>query len=229
MKKYIALPLALLTATAVAGGADHYQPSTPRLPDGLYAGVGIGANALDFQSLVSGPTSQNEYFGRTSVLGNFFVGYNHDLSQRFNLGLEGFFNYQDTKSTLTAGSGLLSSKFYNVYNFGLKLMPALILGTNVRVFADVGISWGKFKYDTSQNARNFNSPNSYEDFRPAWLAGTGAQVALTRSLSLRGEYMYIDYSQWRLDTPLSTGAVTVTKFRSTANQFIGSLIYSFDG
>lgn len=201
--------------------------NTTVFADGLYAGLGVGSQSLDFRTEVTGVTSQIENFGQSNVLGDVFVGYNHDFNSWFNLGLEVFYTFYDINTTLAASNSLASSVYKTNYNYGIKLMPAVNVGQNARLFVDVGATSGNFQYNSSAFARRFGSPSRYTTKLTGLVLGAGTDVAITPRLSIRGEYQNISYNRWNISTPLIRGLSVNTSFQNTENQFIASLIYHF--
>lgn len=225
MKKGMLYGLFFVSTGAFAGGMGDV--TTTMLADGFYAGLGIGATSLSYKTSVVGIAPQSEHFGHSGVLGDVFLGYNRDFAHWFNLGLEGFYSYYALSNTLTAGNAVVSSEYNANYNYGLKVMPAVNVAGNVRVFGEVGAVSGHFKYRPSSIAQQFGSPSSYSKNLAALLLGVGTDIALSSRVSVRGEYQNIAYNDWNISTPLTTGSVVKTKFQNRSNQFIASIIYHF--
>lgn len=225
MQKTIIYSLCLVSSMTYAG--EMSNTSSPLLADGFYAGIGVGSQSLDFKATVSRISPQIEHYGQSKVLGDVFVGYNHDLRPLFNVGLEAFYTFYDINTRLTAGNPSASSAYQANYNYGIKLMPAVNVRQSARLFVDVGVTGGDFKYNTSVFARQAGSPSSYSKNLTGLLLGVGTDVAITNHLSIRGEYRNISYNDWNISSSLTGGLVVNTKFHNNANQFIASLIYHF--
>ena len=215
-----------LASFVTFAGTMHDVEST-MLPDGFYAGVGLGSISLDYKTRVTGIIPQSEHFGHSGALGDVFLGYNRDLSFWFNLGLEVFYSFYDLDNTLSGGNSNFSSIYQTNDNYGIKLMPAVNLRNNARIFADVGATTGQFEFEPSIIARKFGSPSSYSKSLLGVMLGVGTDVALTNNFSFRGEYQNISYNHWNISTPLTTRQMVKTQFLNNENQFIASFIYHF--
>lgn len=225
MQKGLISSLWMASSIAFAGTMSDVRPIG--FPDGFYAGLGIGAQSLDFRTTVQSLALHVEHFGQSNVLGDVFVGYNRNLNSWFNLGLEVFYTFYDINTTLSGGNLSAASVYKTNNNYGLKLMPAVNLGQNARWFIDVGAVGGNFQYNTSVLAREFGSPSRYSKTLAGLMLGVGTDVAITSHLSIRGEYQNISYNRWNISTPLVGGLVANTRFQNTENEFITSLIYHF--
>ncbi len=198
------------------------------LSDHFYVGLGVGSQALDFKVRVTGGRqTQSEHFGQSNVLGDVFIGYNRDIVPWFNLGLDVFYSFYNITTTLTEGNSLSASRYKTNGNYGVKLMPAVNLKPNARLFFDVGATRGHFIYNTSFSARQLGLPGSYSANLAGLILGGGIEVALTKHLSVRGEYQNISFNSWNISTKLTNGLLINSSFQNTENQFIASLIYHF--
>lgn len=196
--------------------------------DHFYVGLGIGSEALDFKTSVTGITStQREHFGQSDLLGNVVLGYNHNMNPWFNLGLDVFYSFYNITTTLTEGNSFGSSVYKTNGNYGIKFMPAINLKQYARLFLDIGVTGGHFIFNTSALARQLGAPSSYSTNLAGLMLGGGIEVALTQHLSVRGEYQNISFKPWNISTTLTRGQIINTHFQNTENQFIASLIYHF--
>ncbi len=202
------------------------------LPDGIYAGVGVGVLAHSVKSsVISVPNIVNESgnHGGMSFLGQFSAGYDRNICNWFNLGAEGFINYHDAsvKMGFDQNTPEYSSKFKSNYSYGINLVPAWNIASNARIFSDIGVSFGSFEYYTSTASQAIGTPSKYtKDALPGLVLGLGSEMALTSKLSLRGAYQCVIYQTWKLNTVASATTFT-TKFHEKSNQFIVSMVYHF--
>jgi opacity protein-like surface antigen len=230
MKKLIALTLLSSVSTITLAGTMG-EAKAPMLTNGLYAGIGIGANSLDFNTStnLSGPrvsVNAKEKFGVSAVLGDVFGGYNYKFTPLINVGLEVFYSFYNLKNTLTAGIPDNASNYKSNYNYGIRLLPGINLMTNARLFGAVGATSGHFTYLSSNEAQRYGSPSHFSKNLTGLILGLGTDVALTSKLSIRGLYQNISYGTWSFTTPITIG-VNKTQFKNQENQFIASLLYHF--
>jgi opacity protein-like surface antigen len=236
-KKYLFAITIAASTTAFAGGGMVPPKNVLTLPDGAYAGLGIGIDSYKINSTVSitgtgSPAiNSSDNAGQMAFLGQLFAGYNRNFGQYFNLGAELFIAYNNSSVTIAQSSvAAFQSSFKNRFDYGVELMPAWNIASNARIFGGIGAAFGSFKYNPPSIAIDAGSPASYtKDALPGLLLSAGADIAVTDKISLRGEYQFIDYENWAINTPLTSGPfeTSASKLKEKSSQFLASIAYHF--
>lgn len=136
--------------------------------------------------------------------GTLSAGYGYMMSPLFFLGGEVFVGnsarIKDFKAQLDSDDGVGSS-----WNYGLSLLPGLMITDHVLAYLRVGGTWTSFNDSTDHNNQTLG----------AWQAGFGAQTNVYNEWDLRAEYVYSGYN-----TLKDRGKVT-------ADQFNIGVVYKF--
>jgi outer membrane immunogenic protein len=172
---------AVLTfAVTAASAADLYRsPATPQYApyppyvNSTYSWMGpyIGANFGYQWSALS-----NSDADPSGIQGGFQAGYNWQYNQLV-LGAETDFQLSDARGTFA------NYQFSNPW-FGTVRGRAGWAMNNILFYGTLGLAYGRGEVDTSgitENTMNFG-----------WTAGGGLELGMTRNISLRAEYLYID-------------------------------------
>lgn len=225
----IAATCLLGTTVAFAGGVE--PPVAPSFNNDFSIGIGLGAEALNTQVVTRGAWDDNITSGAEDLMGRIYGNYTYVFGNRFNLGGEVYFQYENISSAfvpeLTVGGISVGSSLDLRYRYGIKLMPGYDIANNVRMFLAVGADWAKMRYNFSDVAQRFSgAPANTETTKPGLLLGTGLDVALPHSLSLRAEYDHINNQVWTIDQGSGRFAQNAN-FKSTANEFLLAVAYHF--
>jgi outer membrane immunogenic protein len=205
-----------LAAPAFAQSADAWTWTGP------YVGVNVGYGGGDFKYPFSGTTDAagtNRVAGQarqssSGVLGGGQLGYNYQMPNGWVLGLE---------TDIAAGDIGGKSSFYSAAAAGNVTTSGLdskinYLGTlrgrigkpmfdgRFMPYVTGGFAYGGVRTNASFNCTtcaNVGAFSSGTQTQTGWTAGAGAEYALTRHLSFKVEYLYVDLGSQNL-----TGAGT---------------------
>lgn len=172
--------VALAAALALAAGAEAVaaadlvpQLSVPRAGwQGPYVGVNLG---YQFGSVANNPADPSGFAGGLQG------GYNVQRDQ-FVFGAEADFQFSGAEDRFAPW------KFSNPWFGTLRGRAGAVFG-NTLLYGTVGLAYGALR---GENAFLGNSQTSTEF---GWVAGAGAEMALTRNWSSKIEYLYIDLGE----------------------------------
>ena len=228
MKKFLLAATALTALAGPALAADlavrapaPYAPAPAAyVPAFTWTGFYVGANAggavsSDITSTTVFDPSVGGGVDKASVrAGGFAVGgtlgYNYQIYQNFVIGVEGDIGYADiqAKST-TSGFGFSSTDRIGVDGYlgtirgriGYAMGQWLFYGTGGYAFADgraVSTATSPFGTVSSSASRDLQG----------YVVGGGVEYAMTPNLSVKGEYLYMDFDKQRVVSPLSVTSVS---------------------
>ena len=176
LKKTLLTALLALTATGVASA------------NGFYAGAGVGGSALHSSNgLTQSGTTTSHYIGNLGALGSLFAGYNFNLDNQMNLGLEAFINADSVKAQYQTSTYTLTEKL--TYNYGLRFVPAYQITADTDLHLLAGIARGHFTGSDSTGGGD-DSKNIY-----GWQGGFGATTAVNSNFAVRTDIIYTDYKK----------------------------------
>jgi opacity protein-like surface antigen len=196
-------------------------PAPKVLKDGFYVGVQGGYDVYDvhenYSPVITGLTG-NTNTRNAGWVGGLFVGYGRDVLESFYIGTEILGNYNGSSTSYQFTSSLLgnyASKFTTKGSFGVSLIPGVKI-TNVTLgYVRIGYNWVNLQTQENNSTTGFSARKNATS--SGFNYGLGAETLLYKSLSLRGEYTYTNYSNFNT----SMG----TNFSPADNQFMLSLIY----
>ncbi len=228
----VATVFATGASAALAGGMPE-PTCAPALVDGFYLGAGIGATSEIFRTTVTRTannvvtTTSKDDLGMAGVDGTFYLGYSQNINPQFNLAGEGFFQVRDITGTFTKALPAVSSTYKNQYTYGLAIMPGYNFNTNSRGYIRGGVLWGNNKFNPSTTAVSAagGAKSKYSKTLFGWELGAGLQAAVCKNWSVRAEYDYVSWSNWKLSSTGTAGTFN-TKFSNYENQFMASVQYS---
>lgn len=187
-----ALSTALLAAPAMAADLSRGVAPSPALAPasvvdygfnwtGGYVGANVGYRWLNADaSDAFGASSPDS----SSVAGGLQAGYNWQMNQ-FVFGVETDFGY-GSSSKNEAGYGVKQTwEGTTRARAGVALDRFLVYGT-------AGVAYSDFDLSNSSGA-------SSSDWRFGWTAGGGVEYAVTKNVSVKGEYLYTDYGNDTVD------------------------------
>lgn len=210
MKSMIsALALALLAGPALAG--DGYGPPVaPGLDwSGLYVGLnggyGTGDSNYDL-STSSGAMFYNDFFDPDNVsadLDGWTAGLHAGAQKqvgRMIFGGEVDVSWTGMQSHLNASTpNTIWDIEADLEMFGtVRGRLGYLVTDRIMVYGTGGFAWGKVDAEQRSTHLPGNIPGgvtSGEQNHFGWTLGGGAEIALTNSISLRGEYLYVDLAE----------------------------------
>ena len=179
---------ALLTVTGAASAADMYRKAPVAAPviapitaynwTGFYAGANIGGEWLR-DKMNDGVVAPTVTPG--SVTGGVQAGYNFQTGP-WVLGVETDVGYGHPVKSSSIGrvekdwSGSVRARAGYAFD-------------NVLLYGTGGLAWANFKLDDSA------TPVRRTTARAGWTLGAGAEYAVTKNISVKGEYLYADYGK----------------------------------
>ena len=167
-------------------GAVALVASSAALADGFYFGAGVGGTGFhDGISIGGGGGAVDQ--GNLGVIGGLLAGYNFNLANQFNLGLEAFGNATSAKISDSDGTTTFTIK--SRYNFGARVLPGYQVTPDTDLHAIVGYVRGQFQENVTvlgvSGSQNLNV-NGFQ-------AGVGSGTNLAKNVALRGDIIYSGY------------------------------------
>jgi outer membrane immunogenic protein len=145
---------------------------------GAYVGANAGWRWLNAD--VSGGADGGLSLKDSSLFGGVQAGYNWQMNN-FVFGLETDFGYGNARDSFTAVdtySARIGAEGTTRARAGLAFDRFLVYGTAGVAYADVKGSY---------------NGGSKDNWRVGWTAGGGLEYAVTKNVSIKGEYLYADY------------------------------------
>jgi Opacity protein and related surface antigens len=223
-KYFAALSVALLSTSAIAADLPSSNYSQPQSYEqssylfswtGFYAGLNLGYGWPD--------SDQNAYYDVGSVhiprLGSSDdgsmvfgaqIGYNHQLNERFVVGVEADLNFSNFKSNLHSrnfqGIGFTGDNLAvktTVDWFGtLRARFGFVPTERLMIYGTAGIAYAGVETKASDtiywNGAPYEYGDSSSDVRWGWTLGAGAEYALTQNITAKLEYSYVDLEEDKL-------------------------------
>lgn len=249
----------LCAATSFAGGVETApHPSF----SGLYVGFGSGLSSLYVKdSFVTsrasgqGGASDTNKYTYTSILYAGQLGYGHEFSNRFYLGLEGSIAYaplQHTDETgfstavsavplVISGDNTIHTTSYPTY--ALDGIFGYAVCKRTLPFFEIGLSWGKLKRDYSikRTRSNLATPTAvgYEaslsngKYQTQFNVGIGARRLIGKHVVASSLLTYTRLGENSASTSVAIPGVADTEThsrtqKSYALSFLGSISYLFN-
>jgi outer membrane immunogenic protein len=230
---------ALLMLGTAASAADMSRPMPYSAPPlvappswtGFYLGVNIGSGfgedrvGFGFAGAPALATIDSAFSG---FLGGGQVGYNYQFGS-FVAGFEADLQASSLKSTLTTPAlpGLSASYSQSIPWFGTARARLGYAQGSWMIYATGGYAYAAVDTSATATAGPLVASVSSDDARSGWTAGSGIEVGLTPSWSLKGEYLYIDLGSKR-DTWTFVGVpAVVNDSQLTLNIVRAGLNYRF--
>jgi len=169
---------------------------------GFYIGVHAGGGvAGEYEADVTTPGDASDDFDSDGFLGGGQVGFNYQMNQ-FVIGAEADFSFTDIDGDTTLGIPGVGATpleaetdwFATIRaRLGFAFDNFLIYGTGGVAFTDVEVTEGL-------------TGSSDDNTHLGYALGAGIEAGLTQNVSLRAEYLYLDFEEE--DISLVGGAVT---------------------
>lgn len=188
MKKIIFAATAALFASSAVQAADLIIPTTPQPImshtsvfdwSGFYAGVNAG---YGWASVETGGVTFDDGEG---IFGGLQVGYNHDFGG-FVLGAEADFQLSDISYEETAGGVTARTA---IDNFGTVRARAGFAVDRFMPYVTGGFAWANASVSLSGGGASVSIDDTYA----GWTAGAGVEYALMDNVSIKAEYLYLDF------------------------------------
>jgi outer membrane immunogenic protein len=213
------LCLASAATLAAAVAAPAFAQETPTTWTGPYVGLNLGYGGGDFKYPYSGTTDAagtNAINGRlkqdsSGVLGGVTAGYNYETPNGLLLGLEtdiaasdlgGKANYYGVQSAGTGAADVSSNIGY--LGTARARVGKAMFGNRFVPYLTGGFAYGSVRTEANYacgSCSGYTSAAYDSPYHPqtGWTVGGGAEYALTRHLSMKAEYLYVDLSDRNLD------------------------------
>jgi opacity protein-like surface antigen len=173
-----------------------------------YLGFRLGLNTGNWK-LVS-PSGAATYFGSNGQMLEVLGGISYPLANSFSLAAEIF---AGDSSTQTANKILddntTTLKMRSTYSYGLSVVPGYSFGSDMTVYARMGVVKTHFATTEIPGGQANYSPTGAQ-------AGCGIAISLSAKLALRGEYIYSNYQTFKL---------LDNKISPTSNQLSVGFVY----
>ena len=189
-----ALSTALLAAPAMAADLSRGVAPSPALAPasvvdygfnwtGGYVGANVGYRWLNADAS-NGALPASSSPDSSSAAGGLQAGYNWQMNQ-FVFGVETDFGYGSSSKT---ENGLGVKQTWE----GTTRARAGVAVDRFLVYGTAGVAYSDFDFSTA-------GVGSSSDWRLGWTAGGGVEYALTKNVSVKGEYLYTDYGNEKVD------------------------------
>lgn len=179
----------------------------------FYIGVTPGITTGDIQ--LKNSAGNKTHFGLQGMSAGLFAGYGGMLTTNFYLGGELFANGSNASSSSKTIAVDTETKVKMTYSYGLSLMPGVKVAPDTILYLKTGILRTRFDITQTQSASIATHPNSSTTGE---MLGVGLQLALSKNLNIRGEYVYTSYQAFN---------AAGNHFSPTAGQLNAALIYKF--
>ncbi len=151
-----------------------------------WAGSHLSVSGENEGTAFNGSQSLNSY-----LLGG-FAGYDYQIGSLV-VGIEADANARTSSKTGEASFnwyyGPVTWKSESTWDASLRLRLGLLATNQTLIYATGGFAWANYKFRLN-DAEGLLTENKT---RTGWTIGAGLQQALTKNVSLRGEYRYTDY------------------------------------
>jgi outer membrane immunogenic protein len=223
MKRFLlagasAVVLAILPSIASAADDEpHYSWSGFYI--GAYAGMGGIVNELE--SPVLGGIEFDGVGGEGFLAGG-MLGYNHQFSDRFVLGIQGDIGFSDLTTEADAIGGLLELDAKPDFTLSASLRAGYLVTPATLLYVIGGYSYAEYQVDVSILGLGFDFDQNYDGFH----IGGGLETRLTDRLTARVEYRYTDYSSEDWGTG---GLIDVSPSSHTGTLGLAYLLFPMSG
>ena len=178
-----------------------YEPAPVAAPvvfnwTGFYVGVhgGIGGGGIDTAFSVDGfPYSDysNNAFG---AFGGAQIGYNWQFATNWVAGVEADIAYSGINADSTWS--YVNDSSYNLKTdvdwFGTLRGRIGYAWDNVLFYGTGGAAYGDVEVKTNYSEPGFSDGTSFSDTRWGWTIGAGIEYGITKNITLKTEYLYVD-------------------------------------
>ncbi len=248
--------LAICSAPAVGADVARRAPPLPTIersppPDwvwsGFHAGINIGhgwenASSPTFSGtsplipILQGMAADGLRYESRGMFGGVHFGYDHRVGQRVVLGAEADIQLSGMRRANQAANvgGLgLSGEFSRSLDwFGtVRLRGGFLATERVMIYATGGFAYGGARVSAqASDAAGQIASVSASQTRFGYTVGTGAEMLLTRHLSVRAEYLFYDFGTIRAtasDLAPAAGSNASAEIRSLGHLLRTGVSYRF--
>ena len=225
MRRFISVALcatSFIALSVAANAADQVEEPVQSGFNwtGFHLGFGVGAGAAVTELGIPplGGASFNG-IGGEGVFGQFSVGYDHMLSERFMLGGFADVRYGNIGTSLGI-AGLFNASINADLGFDVGLRAGYLISPQTLGYVLAGYSWQQFSLDTS-------IPGISADWNASgFVVGAGLETVLTGNWTLKGEYRFASYCNVNYLAPLGVPAGILNASTST-HTFLAGINYRF--
>lgn len=157
--------------------------------DGAYIGgeIGWGWARTKFDHVSAGRLSE---FKPNGFIGGVYAGYNFDAGNNIILGVDGNFDYNRMKKSLTVNSGDIqaSAETQLQWSGAVRARAGYAVDRFLPYIAG-GVAFGNVKNSLSFGGNSYTATKTVT----GWTAGAGVDYAATDNILLRLEYRYTDF------------------------------------
>ncbi|BCP53083.1 membrane protein [Kaistia sp. 32K] len=180
-----------------------YEPAPVVAPvafnwTGFYIGVhgGIGGGGFDTTFTDPGNFSVGWSDNAFGAFGGAQVGYNYQFSPNWVVGVEADIAAAGISAEHTAdfNYGVSTNQEAKVDWFGTLRGRIGYAWDNLLIYGTGGAAYGDVESSSSytDNVLGFTDSNSFSDTRWGWTAGAGVEYGITKNITLKTEYLYVD-------------------------------------
>jgi hypothetical protein len=160
-----------------------------------YMGMQLGANTGGSWSLTN-PAGSKTSFGMTGESLGILAGYGKSFGEKWYLSGEGFVSDSVTrtsnKNTDATGTTV---KMRTTYSYGVSILPGYHIGSDTMLFARLGVIQTHFELTQALAAQSFSQTAG--KLVTGGQVGVGLALGLSKTLALRGEYVYSAYQSFK--------------------------------
>lgn len=177
--------------------------------EGAYFGghIGYSFDVTKFDAstgLFGNPAIDTDFLSGRGVTGGLLAGYNHMLTSRLMVGLEGDVSWSALKQEVDfppAGFGPNSFfKAQSPMSYAARIRAGFLVTPETMLFGSAG--WARGKYNVTLTEPAGDLLESYQYWVNGLQVGGGAETRLAGNWSARLEYLHTFYQQKTLDSPL---------------------------
>ena len=125
------------------------------------------------------------------------VGRRHRLHDRFSLGYQGTFSFNNVEWTLSLPSEPAEFTYALPRTIVVAVVPEVTVHRVISVFGEIGTGAGFVHQTKSSSPR---SSYDYEAWRPVFAIGGGARVKVASKAAIVVSYRHVAYSGYEFDT-----------------------------
>ncbi|MCH9643623.1 MAG: porin family protein [Gammaproteobacteria bacterium] len=218
-----------MSSPAIAGGPDRYPANNYSSKGSFYVGAEGGRDATDmkFRETSVAADAVIRVFNGESLqgwLGGVFAGYQWNLSPKFYLNTEGFFDWNSSMFTYSNPSDGGNATYYTYrkqYTGGINLMPGMRLNNNDSLYALGGWVISKFKRVADSNI-NADFGNDFNNADNGYDAGFGFLTYLSDHVGLRLQYRHSGYGTI---SNTNSAATNNSYYTPTSDDYTIGLLY----
>lgn len=228
----LALVGVVFSSSVVAADSDPktLAPAISQNWTGVYVGVNAGAAQGGQSDVTTTETLNNKFLNRKQYgsispsggFGGIQTGYNWQHNN-FVLGVEGDIQGGGISDSTSGRAAIGGGTFYNLATssklnwFGTARLRAGYAVGNFLVYATGGLAVGSTEYQQNFTDNvQYSALYSEKKTRTGYVLGAGVEYAVSKNLSVKLEYQYIDLGRANVDAPESgpvPGYVLHTEFR----------------